>query len=142
MLDAYYRSDMEQTAIFEFFVRRLPERRSFLVAAGLTQVLDYLEDLKFTAEELDWLHGTGRVSGTTLERLRKFRFSGRVFAVPEGTVFFAHEPILRVEAPLPEAQLIESRIVNLLHYQTLVASKAARCRLAAPKSELVEFGMH
>lgn len=64
-----------------------------------------------------------------------------MFAVPEGTVFFAHEPILRVEAPLPEAQLIESRIVNLLHYQTLVASKAARCRLAAPKAELIEFGM-
>jgi nicotinate phosphoribosyltransferase len=141
MLDAYYRSGMEQTAIFEFFVRRLPERRSFLVAAGLEQVLDYLENLKFTAEELAWLASTRRVSDTTIERLRNFRFTGRVFAVPEGTVFFAHEPILRIEAPLPEAQLAESRIVNLLHYQTLVASKAARCRLAAPKSELIEFGM-
>jgi nicotinate phosphoribosyltransferase len=141
MLDAYYRSGMEQTAIFEFFVRRLPERRSFLIAAGLEQVLDYLENLKFTAEELAWLASTKRVSNTTIDRLRNFRFTGRVFAVPEGTVFFAHEPIIRVEAPLPEAQLVESRIVNLLHYQTLVASKAARCRLAAPKSELVEFGM-
>jgi len=141
MLDAYYRSGMEQTAIFEFFVRRLPERRSFLVAAGLEQVLDYLEHVRFSAEELDWLGSTGRVSHSTIERLRNFRFSGRVFAVPEGTVFFAHEPILRVEASLPEAQLIESRIVNLLHYQTLVASKAARCRLAAPKAELIEFGM-
>lgn len=141
MLDAYYRLGMEQTAIFEFFVRRLPDRRSFLIAAGLEQVFDYLENLKFSAEELEWLASTHRVSSGTIERLRNFHFTGRVFAVPEGTVFFAHEPILRVEAPLPEAQLIESRIVNLLHYQTLVASKAARCRLAAPKAELVEFGM-
>ena len=141
MLDAYYRLGMEQTAIFEFFVRRLPERRSFLIAAGLEQVLDYLENLKFTAEELDWLASTRRISDSTIERLRNFRFTGRVFAVPEGTVFFAHEPIIRVEAPLPEAQLVESRILNLLHYQTMVASKAARCRLAAPKAELIEFGM-
>lgn len=141
MLDAYYRLGMEQTAIFEFFVRRLPERRSFLIAAGLEQVLDYLENLKFTTEELAWLASTRRISDGTLERLRSFRFSGRVFAVPEGTVFFAHEPIIRVEAPLPEAQLVESRILNLLHYQTMVASKAARCRLAAPKAELIEFGM-
>jgi nicotinate phosphoribosyltransferase len=141
MLDAYYRLGMEQTAIFEFFVRRLPERRSFLVAAGLEQVFDYLENVRFSAEELDWLASTRRLGSVTIERLRNFRFTGRVFAVPEGTVFFAHEPILRVEAPLPEAQLVESRIINLLHYQTLVASKAARCRLAAPKAELVEFGM-
>jgi nicotinate phosphoribosyltransferase len=141
MLDAYYRLGMEQTAIFEFFVRRLPEGRSFLVAAGLEQVLDYLENLKFTAEELAWLRTTHRISDFAIERLRNFRFTGRVFAVAEGTVFFAHEPIIRVEAPLPEAQLVESRIINLLHYQTLVASKAARCRLAAPKAELVEFGM-
>lgn len=141
MLDGYCRLGMEQTAIFEFFVRRLPERRSFLIAAGLEQVLDYLENLKFTAEELDWLSSTRRISEIAIERLRNFRFTGRVFAVHEGTVFFAHEPILRIEAPLPQAQLVESRIVNLLHYQTLVASKAARCRLAAPKAELIEFGM-
>lgn len=141
MLDAYYRLGMEQTAVFEFFVRRLPERRSFLVAAGLEQVLDYLEDLRFTDEELAWLADTGRLSDGTLERLRAFRFTGRVFAMPEGTICFANEPLIRVEAPLPEAQLVESRIVNLLHYQTSVASKAARCRLAAPKAELIEFGM-
>lgn len=141
MLDAYYRLGMEQTAVFEFFVRRLPQRRSFLVAAGLEQVLDYLQNLHFSAEEIAWLESTERLSKSTLERLATFRFTGRVFAVPEGTVFFASEPILRVEAPLPEAQLVESRIVSLLHYQTLVASKAARCRLAAPKAELIDFGM-
>ncbi|WP_129645745.1 nicotinate phosphoribosyltransferase [Peristeroidobacter agariperforans] len=141
MLDAYYRLGMTQTAVFEFFVRRLPNRRSFLIAAGLDQVLEYLENVHFTAEETAWLESTKRLSDSTLERLSSFRFTGRVFAVPEGTVFFASEPILRVEAPLPEAQLVESRIVSLLHYQTLVASKAARCRLAAPKAELIDFGM-
>lgn len=141
MLDAYYRLGMEQTAVFEFFVRRLPERRGFLVAAGLEQVLDYLQNVRFSAEEIAWLAATKRLSSGALERLTSFRFTGRVFAVPEGTVVFASEPILRVEAPLPEAQLVESRIVSLLHYQTLVASKAARCRLAAPKAELIDFGM-
>lgn len=141
MLDAYYRLGMEQTAVFEFFVRRLPERRSFLVAAGLEQVIEYLQNVRFSPEEIDWLASTKRLSASCLERLASFRFSGRVFAAPEGTVFFASEPILRVEAPLPEAQLVESRIVSLLHYQTLVASKAARCRLAAPKAELIDFGM-
>ena len=141
MLDAYYRLGMEQTAVFEFFVRRLPERRSFLVAAGLGQVLDYLENVRFSEDEIAWLASTKRLSPSSLERLASLRFSGRVFAVPEGTVFFASEPILRVEAPLPEAQLVESRIVSLLHYQTIVASKAARCRLAAPKTELIDFGM-
>lgn len=141
MLDAYYRLGMEQMAVFEFFVRRLPERRNFLVAAGLEQVLDYLEQLRFSAEDIDWLASLERFAPATLERLRSFQFTGRVYAMAEGTVFFASEPILRVEAPLPEAQLVESRIINLLHYQTMVASKAARCRLAAPKAELIDFGM-
>ncbi len=141
MLDAYYRLGMEQTAVFEFFVRRLPENRSFLIAAGLEQVLDYLENLRFTAQDIEWLSSTGHFGDSTLDRLRDFRFTGRVFAMPEGTAFFASEPVLRVEAPLPEAQLVESRIVNLLHYQTVVASKAARCRLAAPKAQLIDFGM-
>lgn len=141
MLDAYYRLGMRQTAVFEFFVRRLPQRRSFLVAAGLEQALDYLQNIHFTAEEIAWLASSKRLSTSTLDQLASFRFTGRVFAVPEGTVFFASEPILRVEAPLPEAQFVESRIVSLLHYQTLIASKAARCRLAAPKAELIDFGM-
>jgi nicotinate phosphoribosyltransferase len=141
MLDAYYRLGLEQTAVFEFFVRRLPPTRNFLVAAGLEQVLDYLETLHFTAAELDWLETTRRFSPTLLHRLERLRFSGDVWAMPEGTVFFANEPVVRVTAPLPEAQLIESRLINLMHYQTLVASKAARCRLVAPSSQLVDFGM-
>src|SRR6185369_80163 len=141
MLDAYYTLGMEKPAVFEFFVRRLPAGRNFLVAAGLEQVLDYLENLRFSADEIEWLASTQRFSASFIERLSKFRFTGQVYALREGTVFFASEPVLRVVAPLPEAQLVESRIVNLLHYQTLVASKAARCRLAAPRAELIDFGM-
>lgn len=141
MLDAYYTLGMEQPAVFEFFVRRLPAGRNFLVAAGLEQVLDYLESVHFTADEIEWLASTQRFSASFLERLKKFRFTGEVYAMREGTVFFGSEPVLRVVAPLPEAQLVESRIVNLLHYQTLVASKAARCRMAAPNAELIDFGM-
>jgi nicotinate phosphoribosyltransferase len=141
MLDAYYRLGMEKQAVFEFAVRRLPHARNFLVAAGLEQVLDYLENLRFGTEEIAWLASQQRFSPQFLARLRDFRFTGDVYAMHEGTVFFGSEPVLRVSAPLPEAQLIESRIVNLLQYQTLVASKAARCRLAAPDKQLVDFGM-
>ncbi|HEX2494500.1 MAG TPA: hypothetical protein VHK24_12040, partial [Steroidobacter sp.] len=116
MLDAYYRLHMEQPAVFEFFVRRLPDTRNFLVAAGLEQILEFLERLRFTSEELEWLGATQRVSAACLERLRAWRFTGDVFAMPEGTVFFGSEPILRVCAPLPEAQLIESRLISLLQY--------------------------
>lgn len=141
MLDAYYRLGMTQPAVFEFCVRRLPHARNYLVAAGLEQVLDYLENLRFGREDLEWLASTQRFSPELLTHLRDFRFTGSVYAMHEGTVFFGSEPVLRIVAPLPEAQLIESRIVNLLQYQTLIASKAARCRLAAPQAQLVDFGM-
>lgn len=141
MLQAYHDQGMADWAVFEFFVRKLPAGRNFLLAAGLEQVLEYLEELRFTAGELDWLAGTGRFHGRFLASLEALRFSGDVDAMPEGTVCFADEPILRVAAPLPQAQLVESRVINLLQFQTLVASKAARVRLAAPDSLLVDFGL-
>ena len=141
MLQSYYEHGLEDTAVFEFFSRRLPKQRGFLVAAGLEQVLEYLENLQFSEEDLAWVAGSGFFSPEFAERLADFRFSGDVQAMPEGTVCFPDEPLLRVAAPLPEAQLVESRIVNLLHLQTLIASKAARCVLAAPGKLLVDFGM-
>ncbi|MFC5302715.1 nicotinate phosphoribosyltransferase [Azospira restricta] len=141
MLQSYFDEGMNDTAVFEFFVRRLPPRRGFLVAAGLEQVLDYLEGLRFSPEELEWLAAGGRFSPAFLASLADFRFSGDVEAMPEGTPFFADEPILRVVAPLREAQFVETRIINLLQYQTLVAAKAARVRLAAPGKLLVDFGL-
>ena len=141
MLNAYFRAGMRDTAVFEFFVRRLPTRRGFLVAAGLEQLVDWLEELRFTEEELDWVARDARFAPGFADRLRELRFTGDVDALPEGTVVFADEPVVRVTAPLPEAQLVESRLINILHYQTLVASKAARAVLAAPGKVLVDFGM-
>ena len=141
MLQAYYDRGMNGAAVFEFFSRKLPRERNFLMAAGLEQVLDYLCGLRITSEELAFLDSTGRFSAGFLMSLEDLRFTGRVDAMPEGTLFFADEPILRVEAPLREAQLVESRIVNLLHFQTVVASKAARCALVAPGKLLVDFGL-
>jgi len=141
MLQAYFDAGMEETAVFEFFVRNLPPQRGFLVAAGLEQVLEYLENLRFTAEELQWIADSGRFSTEFVDYLAGFRFTGDVHAMPEGTVFFTNEPAVRVTAPIPQAQLVESRLINLLHLQTMIASKAVRSVLAAPGKLLVDFGM-
>jgi nicotinate phosphoribosyltransferase len=119
----------------------LPPQRSFLMAAGLEQALDFLEHLRFSADDIAWLAGTGRFNRTLLDYLEGFRFSGDVHAMPEGTIFFANEPILRITAPLPQAQLVETRLINLLHFQSLIAAKAARMVLAAPGKLLVDFGL-
>src|SRR5574337_587989 len=141
MLQAYHAEGMNGTAVFEFFVRKLPQQRNFLVAAGLEQVLDFLETARFTPDELDWLRAGGRFDPAFVDSLEAWRFSGDVEAMAEGTVFFADEPILRVVAPICEAQLVETRIINLLQFQTMVASKAARCVLAAQGRLLVDFGL-
>jgi nicotinate phosphoribosyltransferase len=140
MLEAYLDEGLEDVAVFELFVRRLPPQRNFLVAAGLEQAAEYLETLRFDADELAWLRTQG-FSPRLLERLGAFRFEGDVDAMPEGTVCFAGEPILRVRAPLWQAQFVESRVLNLVHFQTLIASKAARCVLAADGRLLVDFGL-
>ncbi len=141
MFNVYVDSGMEQLAVFELFVRKLRPGRNFLIAAGLEQALDYLEQLHVTEQEVVWLEQTGKFSPKVLDRLRGLRFTGDVDAMAEGTVFFPDEPVLRITAPIAEAQLVESRLINLLHYQTLVASKAARCVLAAPDRQLVDFGL-
>ncbi len=141
MIQAYLDCGKTETAVFELFVRKLPSRRSFLLAAGLEQALDYLEHLQFSPDDLDWLAKTGRFNQRFLDYLAGFRFTGDVHAMPEGTIFFANEPILRVTAPLPEAQLVETRLMNILHFQSLIASKAARFVLAAPGKSLIDFGL-
>lgn len=141
MLQGYYEQGMEEVAVFEFFVRKRPKNRGYLVAAGLEQVLNYLKQLRFAPDEIEWLSGTGLFKPAVLDRLAALRFTGDVHAMPEGTVFFPNEPILRITAPLPEAQLIESRLINLLHFQSLIATKAARSVLIAEDKLLVDFGM-
>lgn len=141
MLQGYFEQGMRDTAVFELFVRRLPPGRQYLIAAGLTQALEYLQQFHFSEKDITWLEASGRFSCAFIDYLRELRFTGDVHAMAEGTVFFANEPILRVTAPLPEAQLVESRLINIMHYQTLIASKAARIVLSAPDKMLVDFGM-
>jgi nicotinate phosphoribosyltransferase len=141
MLDGYFASGMRGTASFELFVRTMPEGRHFLVAAGLEQALSYLETLHFSEQDIALLEGATNFGWPFLDRLSALRFTGDVDAVPEGRIVFQDEPLLRVTAPLPEAQLVESRLMNLVHYETAIASKAARCVLAAPDKTLVDFGL-
>jgi nicotinate phosphoribosyltransferase len=141
MIQAYLDHGETKPAVFEFFMRKLPARRGFLMAAGLDQALDYLEHLQFSDEEIAWLARTGRFRQNFLDYLSGIRFTGDVHAMPEGTIYFADEPILRVTAPMPEAQLVETRLTNILHFQSLIASKAARMILAAPGKVLVDFGL-
>jgi nicotinate phosphoribosyltransferase len=141
MLQGYHDSGMEDVAVFEFFVRRLRPGRGFLMAAGLEQALEYLESLRFLPEDIEWLASTGRFSPAFLASLESLRFTGDVHAMPEGTLFFPDEPILRVTAPIAQAQLAETRLINLLHLQTVIASKAARSVLMASGKLLVDFGL-
>jgi nicotinate phosphoribosyltransferase len=141
MAQAYFQHDMHSTAVFELFTRRLPRNRNFLVAAGLEQVLEYLRDFRFGANDLEQLAGLGLFTSAFLDYLSALRFTGSVHAMPEGTLLFADEPMLQVAAPVIEAQLVESRIINLVHYQTMVASKAARCRQVGGRARLIDFGM-
>lgn len=141
MCQAYLDHGETGVAVFEFFVRRLPPHRGFLIAAGLEQALDHLAQWRFSSAEIEWLASTRRFTPALLDYLAGFRFTGDVHAVPEGRVVFASEPILRVTAPLPQAQLAETRLINILHFQSLIASKAARIVLAAPGKLLVDFGL-
>jgi nicotinate phosphoribosyltransferase len=141
MMQAYHLGGIDGRATFDLFVRRLPAGRDFLLVAGLATVLDHLETLRFTTEDLEYLASLGQFRDEFLDRLERFRFSGDVVAMPEGSVAFAGEPILRISAPIIEAQLLETVIMNLIHLQTLIASKAARVVLAAQGRGLVDFGL-
>jgi len=141
MMQGYVEEGQTDTAVFEFFIRELPPDRGFFMAAGLEQCLDFLENLQVSAQDLKWLRESGRFDRRLLDYLAEFRFTGDVHAMPEGTIFFPDEPIIRVTAPLPEAQYAETRLLNILHFQSLIASKAARMVLAAPDKTLVDFGL-
>jgi nicotinate phosphoribosyltransferase len=140
MLEVYQRYDMRETAVFELFVRKLPSRRGFLMMAGLEQLVQFLEQMRYAADELEWLRTTGLFTDDFIESLADIRFTGDLDSMAEGTVFFPNEPMVRITAPLAQAQLIESRLLNLIHFQTVVASTAARMVLAAPHKALVDFG--
>ncbi|GGC08226.1 nicotinate phosphoribosyltransferase [Marinobacterium zhoushanense] len=141
MLQTYLDQGMHNEAVFEFFVRKIPENRNFLIFAGLEQLLAFLERTRFSRSELAYLSQTGLFRQNLIDYLASFRFSGSVHALAEGTLCFSNEPVVRITAPLPQAQLIETRLINLLQLQILIATKAARCRIQAPDAKLVDFGL-
>jgi nicotinate phosphoribosyltransferase len=140
MLQAYFEEGMNDRSVFSLFVRRLPERRNYLVACGLDDVLTFLETLQFDQPALAYLDSLGRFSGRFLQFLERLRFTGDVHAVPEGTPVFANEPMLEIAAPIAEAQVVESFVMNQIHLQTVLASKAARVVAAAQGRPIVDFG--
>ncbi len=141
MAQSYHAEGMNDTAVFELTFRSLPESRNYLVACGLDPVLDYLESLSFNERAINYLASLAQFTPSFLDWLSGLRFTGDVHAVPEGTVAFAGEPVVQIVAPLIEAQLVETFALNHLHYETLVASKAARVVTAAAGRSVVDFGM-
>ncbi|MDZ7778457.1 MAG: nicotinate phosphoribosyltransferase [Gemmatimonadota bacterium] len=141
MLRAYYAESMAEQAVFSLFVRRLPEDRNYLLACGLETVLAYLERVRFDDDARAYLESMGPFDEAFLDWLMDLRFRGDVWAVPEGTPVFADEPILEVRGSLPEAQLVETFVMNQIHLQTVLASKASRVRHAAGERKVVDFGL-
>ena len=140
MLQAYFNEGMEQEAVFDLFVRGLPDERSFLIAAGLEQALEYLEGLHFSGESLAYLDSLDLFSKPFLEYLEGLRFTGSVRAIAEGTLVFPFEPLIEVSAPMPQAQLIETYLLNQVTFQTMIASGGARMVLASQDRTVVDFG--
>jgi nicotinate phosphoribosyltransferase len=141
MAQSYIEHRKNRLATFSLFIRKYPPHRHFFVAAGLNTVLEYLQQVHFPSSALAHLRQTGRFSEAFLTYLATWQFRGDVWALPEGTVFFVNEPILEVTAPIIDAQLVESFLVNAIHLQTLIATKAARCVQAAQGRRLMDFAL-
>jgi nicotinate phosphoribosyltransferase len=141
MAACYFDQDMQGEATFSLFIRKYPARRSYFVAAGLSEALHYLETLRFPAEDLAYLSSTDLFSARFLDFLKEVRFTGEVLALPEGSIFFEDEPILEVSGPIIEAQLAETFIINAVSFQTMIATKASRSVKAAGGRPLVDFSL-
>ena len=141
MAASYFDHQVFDSATFSLFIRDVYATRNYFVAAGLEQVLDELATFQFFDHELTYLKDTGRFSSRFIDYLAQLRFTGDVFAMPEGTVFFANEPVMEVTAPIVEAQLIETFVLNTIGFQTMIASKAARCFHAAAGRPLIDFSL-
>ncbi len=144
MAAAYFNAGQShRQAVFEAFVRRLPRNRSYMVAAGLEQVLEYIRNLTFTEDQISYLQSLDpfkRVPGEFFDYLSRFRFTGDLWAVDEGTVLFPNEPFIRVEAPIIEAQILETYLLSVMNFESLIATKASRIVNAAGGKDVVEFG--
>lgn len=141
MAASYFDNQMFEPATFSLFIRNYPPSRRYFVSAGLSDVLSYLQDLKFTPDDLEYLEETGLFKPEFLSYLEKFRFRGDVYAISEGCLFFVNEPLLEVTAPLIEAQIVETFIINIVNFQSMIATKASRCVHAAWPRKLVDFSL-
>ncbi|HEX9882984.1 MAG TPA: nicotinate phosphoribosyltransferase, partial [Desulfobaccales bacterium] len=141
MAACYFDQGMHEEATFSLFIRKYPAHRGYFVAAGLTEALNYLKTLRFTEADLAYLDSTGLFQAKFLDYLKGVRFTGEVHALPEGSIFFKDEPILEVSAPILEAQLAETFIINAVSLQTLIATKASRSVHAARGRPLIDFSL-
>jgi nicotinate phosphoribosyltransferase len=141
MAQSYFQSGKFETATFSLFIRSYSTHRGYFVAAGLEDVLEFLQDFSFDAAAIDYLHSSGMFADEFLDFLRDLRFTGEVRAVPEGRLFFKDEPILEITAPIIEAQIVETFVINQINLQSLVATKAARCVHAASGRAVVDFSL-
>lgn len=141
MAASYFKEGKKGEATFSLYIRDCPPVRGYFVAAGLESFLNILENFRFSPDAIDYLRSLGRFHEDFLEFLEKFRFTGTVRALPEGTIFFPYEPIIEVTAPIIESQLLESLLMNIFHIETLIATKAARCVEVARGRGLVDFSL-
>ena len=141
MMQGYFKNPTNQTVIFDMFYRTNPCGGAFAITAGLEQMIEYIENLKFTDEDIKYLRSLNIFEEDFLEYLSNFRFTGNIYAIPEGTVVFPREPLVKVVAPIMEAQLVETAILNIINHQSLIATKAARVCYAAKGDAIMEFGL-
>ena len=141
MMQGYFKNPTDQVVVFDVFYRKNPSGSAYAIAAGLDQVIEYIKDLHFTTEDVDYLRTLGLFEEDFLEYLRGFHFTGDLYAIPEGTVVFPREPLVKVIAPVMEAQLIETAVLTLINHQSLIATKAARVVRAAQGDGVMEFGL-
>jgi nicotinate phosphoribosyltransferase len=141
MMQGYFKNPTDQIVVFDAFYRKNPCGGAYAIAAGLEQVIEYVRDLHFSPDGIDYLRGLRMFDDDFLEYLRGFHFTGDIYAVPEGTVVFPREPLLKVIAPVMEAQLLETAILNMINHQSLIATKAARVAYAARGDGIMEFGL-
>lgn len=141
MAESFLRHQKTKEAVFSISVRSLPQERNFLVACGLESLVHFLQSCSFTTEDIAYLRGRGIFSEDFLSWLSSYHFSGDLFAVPEGRIVFAGEPLVRIEGPLPEVQILETMALNLIHHQTVIASKAARMIAVSKGKNLIDFGL-
>ena len=141
MMQGYFKNPTNQTVIFDMFYRNNPCGGGFAICAGLEQMIEYIENLRFAEEDITYLRSLGIFEEDFLEYLSNFKFTGDIYAIPEGTVIFPREPMVKVIAPIMEAQLVETAILNILNHQSLIATKAARVCYAAQNDGVMEFGL-